>query len=177
MMVTIGRRLAVIVLLVTAGACATVDFDYPKTGSYAPTDTAETYLGRRVADYTGENEGKSGFYIIPDGVDAMAIRIAIAERAERTLDVMYYLINADKAGYLIIQEVIEAAERGVRVRVLLDDVLTKGYDRGHAGPGRSSEHPDKNLQPVRPAISPGTEFPRRFRAPQQTDAQQGVCRG
>jgi putative cardiolipin synthase len=130
MVTATSRRLLAIVLLLMTGACATVDFDYPKTESQAVTDTDDTYLGKRVGDFTGENDGKSGFYVIPDGVDAMGLRIATAERAERTLDVMYYLINADKAGYLIIQELMEAAERGVRVRLLLDDVLTKGYDRG-----------------------------------------------
>ncbi len=130
MVTATSRRLLAIVLLLMTGACATVDFDYPKTESQAVTDTDDTYLGKRVADFTAEHGGKSGFYIIPDGVDAMALRIATAERSERTLDVMYYLINADKAGYLIIQELLEAAERGVRVRLLLDDVLTKGYDRG-----------------------------------------------
>ncbi len=123
-------RPALILLLLTLAACASVDFDAPKTPSYAVTDTADTLLGRRAAHFVGDHGGRSGFVIVPDAVSALALRIAGARMAERTIDVQYYLIKADKAGLLIINELLNAADRGVRVRILVDDILTKGHDRG-----------------------------------------------
>jgi len=123
-------RLALILLLSTLAACATVDFDTPKTASYAATDTTDTDLGRRAAELARDHGDRSGFVIVPDAVSALALRLAGARMAERTIDVQYYLIKADKAGLLFIHELLEAADRGVRVRILLDDILTKGYDRG-----------------------------------------------
>jgi putative cardiolipin synthase len=122
--------LTLICLLAAAGGCATVDFDTPKTESYAVTDTDDTFLAARAAYFTGDRAGESGFAIIPDAVSALAMRMFGARRAERTIDVQYYLIKADKAGLLLINELLEAADRGVRVRILVDDILTKGYDRG-----------------------------------------------
>jgi len=123
-------RLILAVLLSALAACATVDFDAPKTPSYAATDTADTALGRRAADMSLGHGDQSGFMIVPDAITSLALRLAGARLAERTIDVQYYLIKADKAGLLLINELLEAADRGVRVRILVDDILTKGHDRG-----------------------------------------------
>jgi putative cardiolipin synthase len=64
------------------------------------------------------------------GVDAIAARIALAEHAEVSIDVQYYLIKRDRTGTAFIEALLRAADRGVRVRVLLDDVFTSGYDVG-----------------------------------------------
>jgi putative cardiolipin synthase len=117
-------------LLIGLGGCATIDFDAPKEESYAPIETEATLLGRWVTEFSGERAGQSGFLLLPQPLNAMAYRVTGAARAERTIDTMYYLINADKAGLIFINSLIEAAERGVRVRLLLDDILTGGYDRG-----------------------------------------------
>ena len=119
-----------VLLLSLLAACATVDFDTPKTPSYAVTDTADTALGQRAAELTGDRMGESGFVIIPDALSALALRLAGARMAERAIDVQYYLIKADKSGLLLINELLNAADRGVRVRILVDDILTKGHDRG-----------------------------------------------
>ena len=118
-----------LVLLATAG-CATVDFDAPKTESFAAADTDDTWLGRRAADLAGDKARESGFLLLKDGVDAMAIRVSLANRAERTIDAQYYLVKADSAGLLFLNALLDAADRGVRVRLLIDDYLTTGQDRG-----------------------------------------------
>jgi len=123
-------RLAPVALLLLLNACATVDFDAPKTPSYAVTDTADTTLGQRATSFTGNRTGESGFVIIPDALSALALRLAGARMAQRTIDVQYYLIKADKAGLLLVNELLNAADRGVRVRILVDDILTKGHDQG-----------------------------------------------
>ncbi len=122
-------RGVVAALLVLSGACATIDFDAPKSETYAPTDTADTILGQRVREYDIGEPGTSGFNMVIDGVDALGARMRLALRAERTLDMQYYLIHGDIAGVMLVDELLEAADRGVRVRILVDDVLTKGTDR------------------------------------------------
>ena len=64
----------------------------------------------------------SGFQLLPDGADALAVRLALARRAQRSLDVQYYQIAADDAGRQFLRELHDAARRGVRVRLLLDDL-------------------------------------------------------
>ena len=66
--------------------------------------------------------GKSGLLLISDNYDAFAVRVLAARSAVRTLDLMYYLWHDDHTGRLLLQEVFRAAQRGVHVRMLLDDV-------------------------------------------------------
>ena len=115
--------------------CASIDFDAPKTASYAVTDTDDTYLGKLVDEVVVQADpspGEAAFYPITDGIDALAVRLLMAERAERTIDAQYYLITNDMVGNAFIQELLKAADRGVRVRLLLDDIQTQGYDIGMA---------------------------------------------
>lgn len=118
------------VLLVSG--CASVDFDYPKPESTALQSTDDTFLGQQLSELDDKHPDESGFYLLEDGIDALAVRILIAERAERTLDAQYYLITNDDIGYAFIGALLRAADRGVRVRLLLDDIQTKGYDAGMA---------------------------------------------
>ncbi len=66
--------------------------------------------------------GRSGLLLVQDNYDAFAVRVLATRSAIRTLDLMYYLWHDDHTGRLLLQEVFRAAERGVRVRMLLDDV-------------------------------------------------------
>ncbi len=122
-------RLAVIAIVALNGACVTVDFDAPKEPSYVITDTSETFLGEAVEAFQTGASGETGIYPMIDGIEALGARLKGATRAERSIDLQYYLIYGDTAGALLINELLNAADRGVRVRILVDDVLTKGYDR------------------------------------------------
>ncbi len=64
----------------------------------------------------------SGFFILPDGVDALNMRLTLIREAKRSLDVQYYIWHQDKSGRLILSALLDAAERGVKVRLLLDDM-------------------------------------------------------
>jgi len=66
-------------------------------------------------------DGRSAFRLLPTGLDAFVARAVLIELAERTLDLQYYIFHPDKTGSLIVDRLIAAADRGVRVRVLLDD--------------------------------------------------------
>ena len=138
-------------LALIVNGCATVDFDYPKETSTAPVDTADTFLGQavlRLAD--GEAPDHSGFYLMMDGVDALATRMQLAFRAERTIDAQYYLITNDLVGRIFILSLLRAADRGVHVRLLIDDIQTKGYDTGMAA---LDSHPNFEVRVFNPFAS------------------------
>jgi len=125
------RTFVLILAVLGSGGCASVDFDYPRSESHALTDTSDTHLANEVRDtVTGKPEGHAGFYTLADGIDSLAIRILLAERAEKSIDVQYYLIKDDVVGNAFVRSLLRAADRGVRVRLLLDDIFTKGYDAG-----------------------------------------------
>ena len=105
-------------------ACATAPLDFPKDHSAAIADTSETYLAREVTERAAANPGMSGFYPLVEGLDALGIRLSMIDRAERTMDAQYFLMKPDSAGRLFAGKLMEAADRGVRVRLLLDDIFT-----------------------------------------------------
>ncbi len=104
--------------------CATAPLDFPKDHSEAITGTADTYLGKEAAEWTAIHPGESGFYPLIKGLDALGARLALIDRAERTIDAQYFLMKPDSAGRLFAGKLVEAADRGVRVRLLLDDIFT-----------------------------------------------------
>jgi putative cardiolipin synthase len=109
--------------------CATLPTDYEKLPSAAIRDTSETFLGQRsMTQIASQPPGYSGFYFLNDGVEALGARLILARAAESSIDVQYYYVLPDITGYLLFRELIEAANRGVRVRILLDDIETKGYE-------------------------------------------------
>jgi putative cardiolipin synthase len=63
----------------------------------------------------------SAFRLLPSGIEAFVARAVLIETAQRTLDLQYYIFNRDKTGSLITDRLIAAADRGVQIRVLLDD--------------------------------------------------------
>jgi len=132
-MISVIRHMILTATLAVLCGCASVDFDYPKTVSTAPTDTADTYYGKLLVGRAEEHPDQSGFFPLSDGIDAFSIRLLMAGRAERTIDAQYYLIKTDLVGTAFIDALLRAADRGVRVRLLLDDIFTKGYDAGMAG--------------------------------------------
>jgi putative cardiolipin synthase len=98
----------------------------------SPEQTADTRLGRALKGIADEHPGKAGFLPIHDGIDALAIRLLLADQAEHSIDTQYYEIEDDLAGRLFIEALLRAADRGVRIRLLLDDYRTKGHDKNIA---------------------------------------------
>jgi putative cardiolipin synthase len=91
---------------------------------------AATTLERAVRPLVAAHAaaGESGIVPLREGRDAFAARYLLAQAAERTLDIQYYIWHDDMAGRLLFDVIRRAAERGVRVRLLLDDNNTKGLD-------------------------------------------------
>lgn len=88
----------------------------------------ETRLGQSLADRLAAHPGLAGIYPLADARDAFATRVLLADLADETLDVQYYIWRADTTGLILLASLMEAADRGVRVRLLLDDMNTSGMD-------------------------------------------------
>ncbi len=111
-------------LLVVLAACSSLPTEIDRPQTHAPThaDTAATTLGKASSRLLQPHTEPNGFHPLGSGVDALLARIALAEQAERTLDVQYYIWHNDQTGRHMAYALLRAADRGVRVRVLLDDV-------------------------------------------------------
>ncbi|SHG65392.1 phospholipase D family protein [Massilia sp. CF038] len=125
---------ALLAALVFAGAlglsgCAALPAQDGRRASHAIAGGAETTMGKALAPLTAQHPGLSGVHALLDGRDAFAARVMMANAAERSLDVQYYIWRNDTTGTLLFDALAAAARRGVRVRLLLDDNNTVGLDR------------------------------------------------
>lgn len=107
------------------GACASLPQNVEREPSHALADPTETSLGKQVAAEAGQHPGQSGFALVPSGRVAFTLRVGMADAAEKTLDLQYYIWEPDATGLMLAQRLLEAADRGVRVRLLLDDINLK----------------------------------------------------
>ena len=112
--------------------CATLPENFEKPVSQAYNDTDNTLLGQARRDEKQAHPGQSGFLMLGDGLDAFVARAVLAHLAERSIDAQYYLLHNDKVGRLFVDRLLEAADRGVRVRLLVDDMDLAGRDLGAA---------------------------------------------
>jgi len=122
------QLVALLIAGVAASGCASLPPLEGRTQSRAATDTDATRLGRALIPRVAAHPGRSGIHPLADSLDAFAARSLLARAAERTLDVQYYIWHDDVSGTLLFDALREAAERGVRVRLLLDDHGSWGID-------------------------------------------------
>ena len=87
-----------------------------------------TRLGQFFGPAADQHPGLSGFSLLDHGREAFIVRLALADLAERTLDMQYYVWDGDTTGRIIIDRVMNAADRGVKVRLLIDDPYYKAND-------------------------------------------------
>src|ERR1700728_3204721 len=123
-----GAMSAIAILALVLSGCVGLPRHVEKSRSEALPHPETTSLGRLIA---GEEAGRnlSGIRLLTSGEEALADLIALADHAERTLDIQYYIIEQDDSARLLLHHVRLAADRGVRVRVLVDDLNTAGEDR------------------------------------------------
>ena len=117
-------------LICLLGACSGLPENVERPVSHALATPAATALGTSVQQQREEAKARSnsGFRLLSGPEDAYGSRLALADAAEKTLDLQYYAIHADASTARLLRAVVKAARRGVRVRVLLDDFHSTGRD-------------------------------------------------
>jgi cardiolipin synthase C len=119
------QRYWLVVLVLLNAACVTTLPASRVPASYVlpAEETAGTLVGRYViGELAGQPAGASGFHLVVDGRSALAARLELIDLAERSLDLQYYIYQGDITGSLVAERLLAAADRGVRVRLLLDDM-------------------------------------------------------
>jgi len=120
------RLLAALLLALLTG-CAGLPDKVERKASQAQPATQDTPLGRIAKASTADPE-QSGFRLMPTGQFALQARLELVRRAQRTLDIQYYQIHDDRTGRYLLRALRDASERGVRVRLIIDDLYTSGED-------------------------------------------------
>lgn len=126
-------------------------------GHALPVQPAATAMDRAIAPLLRAHPGQSGLALYMRNTDAFALRAQAARSAGRSLDLQYYLWHDDLTGQLLAGEVMAAADRGVRVRVILDDINAHGAD---AGLRTVDLHPNIEVRMFNPARNRGSGLSR-----------------
>jgi putative cardiolipin synthase len=116
----------VLAMALLLGACATVNWDYPRTSSNAFAHPETTTVGLLFQEAADKHPGLSGFSVVQHGENAFLARLAMIDLAEKTLDAQYYIWDSDTTGRILASRLMRAGDRGVRVRILIDDNYQTG---------------------------------------------------
>lgn len=116
-----------------------------------------TPLDRAIAPLAAAHHGESGLMLLTSNLGAFRARLETAQAAGRSLDLQYYFWKNDLTGRLLIREVIAAAQRGVRVRLLLDDINAFGFDPSLLA---LDSHPNISVRLFNPSRSRSNAFRR-----------------
>ena len=138
-----------ILSLVALSSCATLPSDTPPPPKQYASVPADAGILAEVARFVNDSygPGQSGFWLLDRNADALRWRLVLIDSAVSSLDLMYYLWYGDDSGRLLLKRVIRAADRGVRVRLLIDDLLLIGNDKALVALDR---HPNIELRLFNP---------------------------
>ncbi len=121
--------LAWLAALALLGGCATLRTDYVRTPSASLPPEFDTPSGRYLRAELDRHPGKSGFRLLASSTDALMSRVWLLDHARHSIDLQSFIFENDATGRLVAQRLLAAADRGVRVRLLLDDIALKHEDR------------------------------------------------
>ena len=107
-----------------------------------------TRLGQFFGPAADQHPGLSGFSLLDHGREAFIVRLALVDLAERSLDMQYYVWDGDTTGRIIIDRVMNAADRGVKVRLLIDDPYYKANRSCYRRARCPRQCRDSSVQPV-----------------------------
>ncbi len=122
---------------------------------HAASDTSMSFVAAQIAAHPGE----SGAYVLDTGDEALTARAWLTTHAQRTLDVQYFIWSTDNIGILAAEAVLRAAERGVHVRIIVDDLLMDAPDTTLLALAR---HPLIDIRIYNPKHSVSVTLPRRL---------------
>jgi putative cardiolipin synthase len=118
--------LALLLLASFLGGCANFDIRVEPSQALPASDSA---FGRSVKAQAAPYQGQSGFRLLSDGTEAFTARAELIRKAQSSLDLQYYIVHDGISTRMLVEEMLKAADRGVRVRILLDDTTSDGQDR------------------------------------------------
>ncbi|HEX5277441.1 MAG TPA: phospholipase D family protein [Fluviicoccus sp.] len=149
--------LAVWLCLLVSG-CTSLNPNAPRpiTESFQPLERTPLQEWRASLDLPS---GISAFHLVTSGRDALAARLALIDQAASTIDMQYYMLRDDSSTQLIISRLLQAADRGVRVRLLVDDIF--GLKRDHIL-ATLSAHPNIEIRVFNPFLARGKANPLRL---------------
>jgi putative cardiolipin synthase len=147
-------RACAVACLILASGCASLPDDYPPPPhSVALEPDPDTTIGRLATEMVDRHGPHvSGYVPVDVNGDALKWRLALVDSAQQSIDLLYYVWYRDFSGLLLLEHVIEAAERGVRVRVVVDDTL---FFKGKKGLGNLDAHPNIEIRIFNPWASAG----------------------
>src|SRR6516165_5331359 len=99
-----------------------------RSRSSALVDTRHTTLGELTVPAEAKHPGESGFLLYNTGEGAIQARVALADVAQSSIDAQYFMWAGDAIGRVLVDRIMAAADRGVRVRLLIDDYNDRGHD-------------------------------------------------
>ncbi|MQW91323.1 phospholipase D family protein [Acinetobacter wanghuae] len=109
-------------LVLAVPACSTLPKQVEQqTQNAFERDTSHTSLSKIIEPLRQQNIGLTGYHVLYDPLEALAARIQLIHKAEKSLDLQYYIWDNDKIGAMALHAIIQAADRGVHVRLLIDD--------------------------------------------------------
>ena len=123
-----GFIFSMLLLLILSG-CNTLPKQYPIKPVYAhDIDTSQTHLAQVITPLKHMHPELTGYHVLYEPLDALAARIHLIDQAEKTLDLQYYIWDNDRIGSLALYKMIQAADRGVKIRLLIDDNNAKSME-------------------------------------------------
>jgi putative cardiolipin synthase len=124
------RRLYIILLILSGllTGCATTLHQVHQPESYALPPKIDAQAWSALKNEKLLDREESGFTLLDYGPEALCWRLALVDTAVSTIDAQYFIWKLDKAGSLLLERLLAAADRGVRVRMLIDDVFLSGED-------------------------------------------------
>ena len=141
------------ILLLTLTACSSIPVQQKKQFSNALTHyKAHSYLEKKLAPLAQQHPHQTGFFLVANGMDAFAMRRTLIQKATNKIDVQYYFIQEDQSGKKFLNLLKQAADRGVKVRLLVDDIA---LDTGAPALKDAAAHPNIEVRVFNP-------FNRRF---------------
>ncbi|MFJ3367051.1 phospholipase D family protein [Pseudomonas sp. NPDC086251] len=118
--------LPLLLLALLFGGCTTLDVPHEPSQALPASNSA---FGRSIQAQVAPHQGQSGFRLLSDSAEAFNARAELIRNAQSSLDLQYYIVHDGISTRILVSELLDAADRGVRVRILLDDTTSDDLDR------------------------------------------------
>lgn len=128
----ICRLVLLIIVLGWSISCARLPDNSQRSTSFALEPDHDSVLLRSARKVMEADTDQSAYLLLGDGLNALVARAVLAQAAEKSIDAQYYLLHNDEVGRLFVDQLLKAADRGVRVRLLVDDMDMGGREFGTA---------------------------------------------